>query len=114
MNSISYDNNNHDNDNSNNDNNTTGSHWALMQFLTSGSSNSQRYVTEHLMNAYDQVLEHPEYLPDWYTTAQTYLLPKNKDTENPKNYRPFACLTTSVQSAHIDFKRKKLHPYRKE
>lgn len=51
MNSISYDNNNHDNDNSNNDNNTSGSHWALMQFLTSGSSHSQRYVTENLLNA---------------------------------------------------------------
>ena len=41
---------------------------------------------QHLLNAYNQATEHPENLPDWFTTAQTYLLPKNKGTENPKNY----------------------------
>ena len=38
---------------------------------------------QHLLNAYNQAIENPENLPDWFTTAQTYLLPKNKDTENP-------------------------------
>ena len=49
----------------------------------------------HLLNAYNQAIENPENLPDWFSTAQTYLLPKNKDTENPKNYRPVACWSTS-------------------
>ena len=51
----------------------------------------------HLLNTCNQVLEHPENLPDWFTTAQTYLLPKNKDTVNPHNYRPIACLSTSYK-----------------
>ena len=45
---------------------------------------------QHLLNAYSQAIEHPESLPNWFTTAQTYLLPGCKDTENPKNYRPIA------------------------
>ena len=52
---------------------------------------------QHLLTAYNQAIEHPESLPDWFTTAQTYLLPKCKDTENPKNYRPIACLSTSYK-----------------
>ena len=52
----------------------------------------------HLLNAYNQAIEHPENLPAWFTTAQTaYFLAKNKDTENPKNYRPIACLSTSYK-----------------
>ena len=51
----------------------------------------------HLLNAYNQVIEQSENLPDWFTTAQTYLPPKNKDTENPQNYRPIACLSTSYK-----------------
>ena len=51
----------------------------------------------HLLNAYNQVIEQPENLPDWFTTVKTYLLPKNKDTENPQNYRPIACLSTSYK-----------------
>ena len=50
-----------------------------------------------LLNAYNQAIERAENLPDWFTTAQTYLLPKNKDTENPKNYRPIAFLSTSYK-----------------
>ena len=52
---------------------------------------------QHLLNAYNQAIENQENLPDWFSTAQTYLLPKNKDTENPKNYRPIACLSTSYK-----------------
>ena len=68
----------------------------------------------HLLNTYNQAIEHPENLPDWFTTAETYLLPKNKDTENPKNYRPIACLSTSYKVLTLDFNRKKLHTYHKE
>ena len=51
----------------------------------------------NLLKAYNQAIEHPENVPDWFTTAQTYLLAKNKDTENPKNYRPVGCLSTSYK-----------------
>ena len=51
----------------------------------------------HLLNTCNQVLEHPENLPDWFTTAQTHLLPKNKDTVNPQNYRTIAFLSTSYK-----------------
>ena len=51
----------------------------------------------HLLNTYNQVIEQPEHLPDWFTTAQTYLLPKNKNRENPQNYRPIACLSASYK-----------------
>ena len=51
----------------------------------------------HLLNAYNQAIEHPENVQNWFTTAQTYLLAKNKDTENPKNYRTIACLSTSYK-----------------
>ena len=51
----------------------------------------------HLLNAYNQAIKHPENLPDWFTTTQTYLLAKNKDTESPKSYRPIACLSISYK-----------------
>jgi len=66
-------------------------------------------LRQQLLNAYNQAIEHPESLPNWFTTAQTYLLPKCKDTENPNNYRPIACLSTFLQSTHIDLHRKKLY-----
>ena len=52
---------------------------------------------QHLLNAQNQAIENPENLPDWFTTTQTYLIPKNKDTENPENYRPISCLSTSYK-----------------
>jgi hypothetical protein len=29
---------------------------------------------------------------EWLTVGVTYLIPKNENTENPKNYRPVTCL----------------------
>ena len=54
-------------------------------------------IHHHLLNAYNQAIEHPENLPNWFTTTQTYLLAKNNDKENPKNYRPIACLSISYK-----------------
>ena len=54
-----------------------------------------------------QVTNHPENLPDWFTTAQTYLLAKNKDTRNPKNYRPVAFLLINIiQICNINFNKR--------
>ena len=52
---------------------------------------------QQLLNAYSQAIEHSENLLDWFTTAQTYLLAKNKDTENLKSYRPIACLLAGTK-----------------
>ena len=49
------------------------------------------------------MIEHTDNLPDWFPTAQTYLLPKNKDTQIPKNYRPIARILTSYKVLILDF-----------
>ena len=42
----------------------------------------KQLTTLHHHLLYNQVIENPENLPDWFTTAQTYLLPKNRHTES--------------------------------
>ena len=42
-------------------------------------------------------METPENAPDWLSEGITYLLPKTKETKNPKNYRPITCLTTTYK-----------------
>ena len=50
----------------------------------------------NMLNTLNLGKKHPVKLRDWFTTAQTYLLPKNKkNIENPQNYRQIACLSTS-------------------
>jgi hypothetical protein len=33
-------------------------------------------------------------IPEWLTAAVTFLIPKNENTENPKNYKPVTFLPT--------------------
>ena len=33
-------------------------------------------------------------IPEWLTAGVIFLIPKNENTENPKNYRPVTCLPT--------------------
>ena len=33
-------------------------------------------------------------IPEWLTAGVTFLIPKNENTKNPKNYRPVNCLPT--------------------
>ena len=47
-----------------------------------------------LTTAFNKAIENPEDLPEWFTTARTFLLPKSDETDKPKNYRPIACLPT--------------------
>ena len=47
-----------------------------------------------LTTAFNKAIESPEDLPDWFTTARTFLLPKSDETDKPKNYIPIACLPT--------------------
>ena len=36
-------------------------------------------------------------LQEWLTAGVTFLIPKNENTENPKNYRPVTCLPTTYK-----------------
>ena len=62
--------------------------------------------------AFDKLIAKPENCPDWLTTGQTTLIPKNEPTRNLSNYRPINCLpvmykilssiVTSRMSHHIN------------
>ena len=42
---------------------------------------------------FNKAIDNPD-LPEWFTRAHTFLIPKNGETDKPKNYRPIACLPT--------------------
>ena len=44
--------------------------------------------------AYNNIIRDPTTIPHWLTSGIAYLLPKDKDTTAPKNYRPITCLLT--------------------
>jgi hypothetical protein len=37
-------------------------------------------------------------MPQWLTTAITYLLPKSEDTKEPKNYLPITCTSAMYKT----------------
>ena len=43
------------------------------------------------------LLQNPETAPAWLSEGTTYLLPKSQESQNPKNYRPITCLTTTYK-----------------
>lgn len=59
-----------------------------------------------------QALEFPNRLPKFFTSGITYLLPKNTEVQDPKNFRPITCLpvvykifTAAIEQkirAHLD------------
>ena len=51
-------------------------------------------VHKPLAKLLSNAIKHPDQNPDWLTKGTTYLLPKNEETSNPKNYRPITCLST--------------------
>ena len=54
-------------------------------------------VHSDLATVYNDIVENPEKAPKWLTTGITSLLPKTKETRNPKNYRPITCLPTTYK-----------------
>jgi hypothetical protein len=51
---------------------------------------------KHIAAIFNKLIE--EYsIPKWLTAGVTYLIPKNEDTENPKNYRTVTCLPTTYK-----------------
>ncbi|XP_063585774.1 uncharacterized protein LOC134763144 [Penaeus indicus] len=56
----------------------------------------QERMNEVEQQQWDEITN-PESAPEWLTEGTTYLLPKNQETQNPKNYRPITCLTTTYK-----------------
>ena len=50
-----------------------------------------------LATEYNDIVRDPGKSLEWLTLGRTYLLPKNNETRNPKNYRPIACLPTTYK-----------------
>ena len=47
----------------------------------------------HIAPIFNKLIEEDQ-IPEWLTAGVTFLIPKNENIENPKNYRPVTCLTT--------------------
>ena len=60
-----------------------------------------KYITSlhsEVVSEYNLIMKEPEKTPEWLTRGTTHLLPKNETTENPKNYRPITCLSTTYKA----------------
>jgi hypothetical protein len=49
---------------------------------------------KHIAAIFNKLIEENS-IPEWLTAGVTYLIPKNENTANPKNYRPVTCLPTT-------------------
>lgn len=56
----------------------------------------KQLVTTHnpIANIFNDILRNPTKHPEWLAEGKTFLLPKSKNTSEPKNYRPITCLNT--------------------
>ncbi|CAH2095620.1 unnamed protein product [Euphydryas editha] len=69
---------------------------------TPGIDKIQNFYIKYLTNthsymakAFDRIFKGTEETEEWFTTGQVVLIPKNSsDTDNPRNWRPIACLPT--------------------
>jgi len=48
---------------------------------------------KHIAALFNKLIEKGQ-MPEWLAAGVTFLVPKNGNTENPKNYRPVTCLPT--------------------
>lgn len=71
----------------------------LANWRSPGCDNIQAYWWKHfncvhsiLSKQFNEALENPSKIPPFFTEGITYLLPKNKDVDNPQNFRPITCL----------------------
>ena len=51
----------------------------------------------HLTKYLTEIMQNPNEMPPWLSEGITFLIPKNQKTEDPKNYRPITCLTTTYK-----------------
>ena len=72
-----------------------------------------------LTHTLSQTMKNPEEIPEWLAKGITYSLPKVSDTNNPKNYRPTTCLSTTyklltsiiAERTYLFLEQKRLLPY---
>jgi hypothetical protein len=64
-------------------------YWPYLQLCTCAGKKWWRQSPHKLTEA-DQI-------PEWLTVGVTFLIPKNENTENPKNYRPVTRLPTAYK-----------------
>ena len=59
----------------------------------------KKLVATHagLLDEYKLIFNGEKDIPQWLALCMTILLPKNTDTNNPKNYRPIACQNTTYK-----------------
>ena len=48
---------------------------------------------KHLAAIFNKLIEEDQ-IPEWLKAGVTFIIPKNENNENPKNYRPGTCLPT--------------------
>jgi hypothetical protein len=46
---------------------------------------------KYLVTLFNRLID-KEQIPEWLTAGVTLLIPRNENTEKPKNYRPITCL----------------------
>jgi hypothetical protein len=51
---------------------------------------------KHIAEIFNKLLD-ADQIPEWLTAGITFLIPKNKNTEHPENYRPVTCLPTTYK-----------------
>ena len=44
-------------------------------------------TNKHIAALFNKMIDEDQ-IPEWLTAAVTFLIPKNENTENPKNYKP--------------------------
>ncbi|XP_055842673.1 uncharacterized protein LOC129909623 [Episyrphus balteatus] len=48
----------------------------------------------HVVRCFNKILDKEQRIPEFFTKGRTFLIPKNRDTENPSAFRPITCLVT--------------------
>jgi hypothetical protein len=51
---------------------------------------------KHIAAIFNKLLE-ADQIPEWLMAGITFLVPKNENTEHPKNYRPVTCVPTTYK-----------------
>jgi len=73
---------------------------TTLNWKTPGKDQITNFWLKHLPATHRQIaalfnkLFEEDQIPEWLTAGVTFLIKKNENTENPKNYRPVTCLPT--------------------
>jgi len=74
----------------------TSSTNRLLRSGFNNIDNNNNNKHKHIAEIFNKLIEEVS-IPEWLTEGVTYLIPKNENTGNPKNYRPVTCLPTTYR-----------------